>query len=299
MVFQPGSAAKVAAGSELVFQIHYTATGKPATDQSKIGFIFAKEPPRTEIRASSFLNSMLKIPAGSPDHAVDSAIEFTQDSHITALFPHTHLRGKSWEYRLIYPDGQSRVVLSVPHYDFNWQTYYRFTAPIAAPKGSRLEATAHYDNSVNNRSNPDPTIDVRWGEQTWQEMQYSGISYYVDGNAKPAPAATAGRPVALKAADMSGKWTGELRTPAGLTLPIAFMFKLDGDKVTGTVTLPMGDFAIADGKMDGERLQFGVSVNANGQQLVFRCAGQLSNEDQLKITMNGQMNFEVNAKRST
>jgi hypothetical protein len=96
---------------------------------------------------------------------------------------------------------------------------------------------------------------------------------------------------------MSGKWTGELRTPAGQTLPIAFTCKLDGDKVTGTVT--MGDFAIADGKMDGERLQFGLSVNANGQQLVFRCTGQLSTEDQLKITMNGQMNFEINTKRST
>ena len=97
--------------------------------------------------------------------------------------------GKSWEYRLVYPDGQSQVVLSVPRYDFNWQTYYVFTTPLAAPKGSRLEATAHYDNSVNNKWNPDPKIDVRWGEQTWQEMQYSGITYYVDQPAGPESAA--------------------------------------------------------------------------------------------------------------
>lgn len=78
-----------------------------------------------------------------------------------------------------------KVVLSVPHYDFNWQTYYTFTTPLAAPKGSRLEATAHYDNSASNRFNPNPNIDVRWGEQTWDEMQYNGMSYYVD---RPAAA---------------------------------------------------------------------------------------------------------------
>jgi hypothetical protein len=105
------------------------------------------------------------------------------------LFPHTHLRGKGWEYRLVYPDGRSQVVLSVPKYDFNWQTYYVFTTPLVAPKGSRLEATAHYDNSVNNKWNPDPKVDVRWGEQTWQEMQYSGITYYVDQPAVPATTA--------------------------------------------------------------------------------------------------------------
>lgn len=96
------------------------------------------------------------------------------------MFPHTHLRGKSWEYRLIYPDGRSQVVLAVPKYDFNWQTYYVFSRPFAVPKGSRLEATAHYDNSVNNPSNPDPKKEVHWGDQTWEEMQYSGITYYVD-----------------------------------------------------------------------------------------------------------------------
>ena len=82
------------------------------------------------------------------------------------------------------------MVLSVPKYDFNWQTYYVFAKPLAVPKGSRLEATAHYDNSVNNPSNPDPKIDVRWGEQTWQEMQYSGITYYVDQPASAPPTTT-------------------------------------------------------------------------------------------------------------
>ena len=188
MVFQPGEAVKIPAGSTLVFQVHYTANGKAATDQSSIGLIFAKEPPAQEIHASAFLNPMFTLPAGAPDTAVDSAIEFKENAHITSLIPHTHLRGKSWEYRLIYPDGRSEVVLDVPHYDFGWQTWYSFAKPLAVPKGSRLEATAHYDNSVNNPSNPDPKVDVRWGDQTWEEMQFTGITYYVD---HPAVNATA------------------------------------------------------------------------------------------------------------
>ena len=188
ITFEPGSALKIPAGASIVFQIHYTANGKAATDQSSIGLIFAKGTPQREIHTGSFYNVLLKVPAGAADQAVDTAIEFSEDTHITALFPHTHLRGKSWEYRLVYPDGQSRVVLSVPKYDFNWQTYYVFTTPLVALKGSRLEATAHYDNSVNNKWNPDPKIDVRWGEQTWEEMQYSGITYYVDHPAAPQTA---------------------------------------------------------------------------------------------------------------
>ena len=179
MTFEPGSAMRIGAGATLLLQIHYTSNGKATADQTSVGLIFAEEPVR-ELRNSAFINVFLKIPPGAADQAVDSAIEFTQDAHITALFPHTHLRGKSWEYRLVYPDGRSEAVLSVPKYDFNWQTYYVFTKPLAAPKGSRLEATAHYDNSEANRWNPDPKVEVHWGEQTWQEMQYSGITYFVD-----------------------------------------------------------------------------------------------------------------------
>ena len=174
MTFEPGSAMRIAAGSTLVLQIHYTANGKePVPDQTSVGMIFAKEPPRSEMRTSAFMNPFMRLPAGSPDTAVPSAVTFNEDVHITAIFPHTHLLGRAWEYTLVYPDGQKKVVLPVPTYDFNWQTYYIFAQPLAAPRGSRLEAVAHYDNSAN-------TKDVRWGEQTWQEMQYTGLNYTVD-----------------------------------------------------------------------------------------------------------------------
>jgi hypothetical protein len=191
MTFPAGSAVKIKAGSILTLQVHYTANGKDAQDSTSVGFIFAKETPRREMHNSAFINGTFVLPAGDANKEVDSAIEFTQDTHIWALFPHTHLRGKSWEYRMVYPDGHSEVVLSVPTYDFSWQTYYEFATPLAAPKGARLEAVAHFDNSPNNPSNPDPKVDVHWGEQTWQEMQYSGITFTVDEPAAESTAAPA------------------------------------------------------------------------------------------------------------
>jgi hypothetical protein len=192
MTFPAGSAIKIKAGSILTLQVHYTANGKDAQDTTSVGLIFSKETPKREMHNGAFINATFVLPAGDPNKEVDTAIEFTQDSHIWALFPHTHLRGKSWEYRMVYPDGHSEVVLSVPNYDFSWQTYYEFAKPLAAPKGARLEAVAHYDNSPNNPSNPDAKVDVHWGDQTWQEMQYSGITLTVDDTAADS---TVGAPV--------------------------------------------------------------------------------------------------------
>ena len=188
MIYKPGTALLIKAGASFFFQVHYTSNGAAAKDRTSVGLVFAKTPPQQEIRNSAFINAMFVIPAGAVDQTVESAIQFSEDVHITALFPHTHLRGKSWEYKLVYPDGRSEVVLSVPKYDFNWQTYYVFTKPLAVPSGSRLEATAHYDNSTTNKWNPDPTLAVRWGPQTWEEMQYSGITYSVDGERRESTA---------------------------------------------------------------------------------------------------------------
>ncbi|MGA9767464.1 MAG: thiol-disulfide isomerase [Blastocatellia bacterium] len=187
MIFRPGSALRVKAGSVLVLQMHYTTNGAAAKDKSSVGMIFARQAPQLEMRTSAFANPMFVIPPGAGNHQVDSAIEFTEDAHIWGLIPHTHLRGKSWDYRVVYPDGRTESVLSVPKYDFNWQTYYMFAKPIAVPRGTRLEATAHYDNSTANAFNPNPEAQVRWGDQTWEEMQYTGITYSIDS--KPSPEA--------------------------------------------------------------------------------------------------------------
>jgi hypothetical protein len=185
MILAPGNALLIKAGAVLRFQMHYTTNGQAGQDQSSVGMIFAKQPPQTEIRTNAFINPMFVIPPGEANLAVDSAIQFSEDTQIRGLIPHTHLRGKSWEYRMVYPDGRSEVILSIPRYDFNWQTYYVFSKPLAAPKGARLEARAHYDNSTANPFNPDPKASVRWGDQTWEEMQYTGITFSVDKPVNP------------------------------------------------------------------------------------------------------------------
>jgi hypothetical protein len=127
------------------------------------------------VRAQHFMNGTLRLPPGASDVAVTTDLEFLQDSTLWGLFPHTHLRGKKWDYRLVLPNGDTRTILSVPKYDFNWQTYYMFATPLQVPKGAKIVSTAWYDNSAANKSNPDPTKEVLWGDQTWQEMQYSGV----------------------------------------------------------------------------------------------------------------------------
>jgi hypothetical protein len=92
-----------------------------------------------------------------------------------------HLRGKDFQYRLVLPDGSVQILLNVPKYDFSWQTTYIFKEPVAAPKGSKIECTAHFDNSTNNKYNPDPTREVRWGQQTWEEMMIGWLDYTIDG----------------------------------------------------------------------------------------------------------------------
>ena len=103
-----------------------------------------------------------------------------RDITVWSMLPHTHVRGKRWEYQAIYPDGRTETILAVPKYDFNWQTEYIFKQPLKLPKGTKIHSTAWYDNSAANRSNPDPSSEVHWGDQTWEEMQFSGITYTVD-----------------------------------------------------------------------------------------------------------------------
>jgi hypothetical protein len=178
-VFPAGTALRLPPGGTLHLELHYTATGTAGTDRSRVGLIFAKEPPDQEIRASQFLNGQFTIPAGAANHEVTTDVTFAEEATLWGLFPHTHVRGKRWNYTLELPDGTIRPLLSVPRYDFNWQTYYLFKEPLVIPQGARIRSTAWYDNSAANRSNPDPKVDVKWGDQTWEEMQYTGILYAV------------------------------------------------------------------------------------------------------------------------
>jgi mono/diheme cytochrome c family protein len=175
--FPAGAAMRLRPGTVLTFQMHYTTHGVEHKDRSAIGFRFAKDMPNEEIFIGSFTNGSFTIPAGAKDVAIPAELGFGQPVKIWGLLPHTHLRGTRWQYTLDKPDGTKEIILDVPRYDFNWQTFYLFANPLEIAPGSKLNSMAWYDNSASNKSNPDPKVDVKWGDQTWEEMQYTGIIY--------------------------------------------------------------------------------------------------------------------------
>jgi hypothetical protein len=179
-IMAEGLGKRIPAGANLLFQVHYTPTGTEAKDRSYVGLIFHKQRPKNELITRPIMNGRFVIPPGDPNHKVESTYTFTEDAQIHSLMPHMHLRGKDFEYRVTYPDGTSKVILSVPKYDFAWQSYYTLKSPVAAPKGTRVDCLAHFDNSDKNKHNPDPKKEVRWGDQTWEEMMIGWLSYSVD-----------------------------------------------------------------------------------------------------------------------
>ena len=187
-VFLPGMAKRIPKGSSLVFQVHYTTNGTPGVDKSRVGFIFAKEPPAHEVRTGLIMNAQFAIPPGAASHAVEAEATFSEDVNVWSLHPHMHLRGKDMTYTATYPDGRKEIVLRVPKFDFGWQTEYQLAKPLTLPKGSKLHVVAHYDNSAANRHNPDPTATVRWGDQTWEEMMIGFFTYTAAGPVAPATA---------------------------------------------------------------------------------------------------------------
>jgi hypothetical protein len=180
-VYDPGTALLLRAGSTLILQMHYTTNGSAQTDRTSIGLKFAAAPPREELRITNLSNGSLRIPPGDPNYSISAEMTTLADVTVRQILPHTHLRGKSWEYSVIYPDGRREVVLSVPKYDFNWQTSYVFAEPLKLPRGTRIVAVAHYDNSAANKSNPDPKKEVTWGDQTWEEMMFTSFVFSIDG----------------------------------------------------------------------------------------------------------------------
>lgn len=163
----------IPAGSKLVFQMHYTPCGMEEEDLSYVGIKFADpKKVRREVAVQHAGNMQFVIPAHAKNYELESKYEFKKDSLLLTVSPHMHLRGKDFKYTLIYPDGKEEIILSVPQYDFGWQTTYTLAEPKFVPKGSKLHCVAHYDNSAENLNNPDPTKNVRFGEQTWDEMMY-------------------------------------------------------------------------------------------------------------------------------
>ncbi|HLG15965.1 MAG TPA: DUF3471 domain-containing protein [Blastocatellia bacterium] len=177
-VYPEGVAKAIPAGSNIVIQMHYSkTTGKIEKDRTSVGLILAKKPPQKVITAFGVLNHYFKIPPGADNHEVKGCYTFSRDVELFTYLPHMHVRGKDMKYEVLYPDGRRETLLSVPNYNFNWQTMYRLEKPVALPKGTKMIVTAHYDNSERNRYNPDPTKPVRFGDPTYDEMMVGYFDY--------------------------------------------------------------------------------------------------------------------------
>jgi mono/diheme cytochrome c family protein len=189
----PGVAKLLPANADLVLQMHYTTNGTPATDRTEVGLIFAKEQPTQVIGTAGLINPQFVIPPNDGNFEVRTKRTLTEDTLIRAYMPHMHVRGKDMTILAHYADGRTETLLSVPHYDFNWQTTYELKQPKRLTKGTEIEAVTHYDNSAANRNNPDPSHEVRWGDQTWEEMMIAAIETLIDRGAPQKTGSTVGR----------------------------------------------------------------------------------------------------------
>jgi hypothetical protein len=171
LVLPDGMAKFVPAGWRFLFVLHYTPVGTVQTDQTSIGLVLADpQQVRQEVVTTLLYDPDLCIPPHAANHPVEKSWQAPQDILLLAMFPHMHLRGKSFRYEAQYPDGSSEILLDVPRYDFNWQNRYVLAEPKRLPAGTTVRCTAHYDNSADNPANPDAEATVHTGTQSWEEM---------------------------------------------------------------------------------------------------------------------------------
>ena len=187
-VYPSGYARLLPKGAKLRFQMHYTPNGTATTDSTRIGVIFAKEPPRHEVKVAGIANGRISIPPHAENHQEVANLTLPYDAQILSFLPHMHLRGKAARYEALTTNG-TELLLDIPRYDFNWQLLYRLAEPLTLRRGDTIRFTCWFDNSANNPANPDPNKTVRWGQQTEDEMHLGYVEYIV-------PGATPGHPVA-------------------------------------------------------------------------------------------------------
>jgi hypothetical protein len=175
--FPPGSGGFLPAGATLMFQLHYTANGTATIDRPRAAFYFHREAPALEARVVAAVNTEFVIPPNVDDHPVQTTYTFDTAVTLHGLLPHMHHRGKRARFEALYPDGTREVLLSVPRYDFNWQTMYMLQTPKPIAAGTKIFLTGAFDNSSRNPVNPDPSKEVRWGPQSWDEMFLGYMMY--------------------------------------------------------------------------------------------------------------------------
>ena len=179
-VYPKGTGTWVAPGQTFRFQMHYTPYGKETVEKTRVGLYFYPKdtPPEVLRRSAVVLNAGIVIPPETARHEEIAYITFPENATLYTVFPHAHYRGESMAVSLLKPGAtKEELIVSLPKYDFNWQRGYDLATPIKIEPGTKLITRYVYDNSKNNPANPDPKITVTWGEQSWEEMQYTALGF--------------------------------------------------------------------------------------------------------------------------
>ena len=179
--YPPDTGILLRQGASFRFQMHYTPNGKASTDVTRVGYYFSDKAPKYPLHVKMLAKYSLSIPPNTKAHTESVEYVFDRAAVVYTLVPHAHLRGKASKFTAYYPDGKQEILLSVPRYDFNWQTTYLLKSPKLLPVGTRVVFDMTWDNSAQNPANPDPNRTVRWGDQTWDEMNAGWIRFrYAD-----------------------------------------------------------------------------------------------------------------------
>jgi hypothetical protein len=238
--FPPGMGRLIGPDTRILVNSHYHPMGQDTVDRSRIGLYFGEGELRKEVSTLAIVNTGVRIPPRNPSYSLMGFHVFDNDSHILAMSPHMHVRGKAMRYELIFPDGQRQVVLDVPRYNYNYQWLYYPTTPVAAPAGTRLEVTATWDNSEGNPANPDPSAEIVYRGDTFNEMFVGFFEAYEDqgvyGNPQPALTKLASL---LRAHPADQSWLSAGMLPLGFYLPRqgnGWIYAVNGATMT-TITL--------------------------------------------------------------
>ncbi|HIF06850.1 MAG TPA: hypothetical protein EYQ64_07820, partial [Gemmatimonadetes bacterium] len=178
--FPVGSGKLIEAGSTLSFGLHYHPSNEPVVDTSSVAVWLVRDEITHELHSSVVADADLKIPPFESNYESRGEFVFETDAEITLFKPHMHYRGKDMLFRVVYPNGTKRTLLSVPNYDMNWQISYEFAQPVPVPMGTRLEVISHFDNSTGNPWNPNPSVAVLWGQDSRDEMMEGWFDYHVE-----------------------------------------------------------------------------------------------------------------------
>ena len=282
-VYPDGVGRWIRKGQQLRTNLHYHPNGKPQVDETRVGLYFGKGELKKEVASAVAGDISFRIPAGAKNHEIRALFPIDQDINVVSYFPHMHLRGKDMTLTAMMPDGTKQTLLSVPSYDFNWQLYYYPKTPVALPRGTIVEAVAHYDNSAENEHNPDPMRDVTFGEQSTDEMFFGVFDFTPKEGVSPVPS-TVEKRIDVLASTLGD---GAYLTTVSILKPIPAVLHIPR---TGE-----GAFYLGQGRFQINRVPI-KTITWNGDAFAFRMDARFGPNAAFTFDVKGTVNADGTLK---